>query len=157
MYLVRIGTNTYAMKMLLKDHVLACKMGAQVNAERDIGMECDSPFMVNLYGTFRSVQFPLRACPVPKWCRACFACTHPRWTETLEASHLHLPWIISGSDHEFIMVDVLRVSCGRAEALFGNTCVMQRFAVSVHVDGACDWRRALFLCGEPLYRKPGHR
>jgi len=56
-YLVRIGTNTYAMKMLLKDHVLACKMGAQVNAERDIGMECDSPFMVNLYGTFRDSRY----------------------------------------------------------------------------------------------------
>jgi hypothetical protein len=66
-FLVRIGTKTYAMKMLLKDHVLACKMGAQVNAERDIGMECDSPFMVNLYGTFRSVQLPLRARPVRRW------------------------------------------------------------------------------------------
>jgi hypothetical protein len=59
-FLVRIGNQTYAMKMLLKDHVLACKMAAQVNAERDIGMECDSEFMVNLYGTFRCVLSSLR-------------------------------------------------------------------------------------------------
>mmetsp|Transcript_26503 Transcript_26503/g.57621 ORF Transcript_26503/g.57621 Transcript_26503/m.57621 type:complete len:1296 (-) Transcript_26503:240-4127(-) len=56
-YLVRAEGNVYAMKVLLKDHIMQSKMAAQVNEEREIGLECDTPFMVNLCGTFRDSKF----------------------------------------------------------------------------------------------------
>jgi serine/threonine protein kinase len=44
-------------QVLLKDHVLQSKIGKQCSLERDIGYKCDSPFLVNLCGTFKDATY----------------------------------------------------------------------------------------------------
>jgi len=53
----RDNTKTYALKTLIKQHIVETKQQEHVYNEKRILMELDSPFIIRLYRTFRDAKF----------------------------------------------------------------------------------------------------